>query len=55
MGGGDAAVISTIENFLGIHGIATKSGEFYPNLLENKILGKNFVKDVNLLPWQPVW
>ena len=31
------ALISTIENFLDIHGIATKSGNVSPNLLENKI------------------
>ena len=28
------ALISTIENFLDIHGKATKSGDFFPNVLD---------------------
>ena len=35
------ALDSTIENYFKIHGMAIKSGDFSPNLLENKIL-KNF-------------
>ena len=37
------AFISTIKNVLGIHGIATKSGDFSPNLLENKNLEKKSI------------
>ena len=37
------AFISTIKNVLGIHGIATKSGDFSPNLLENKNLKKKSI------------
>ena len=33
-------MISTIENFLDVHGVATKSSDFSPNLLENWILEK---------------
>ena len=45
------ALISTIMNFLDIHGIDNKSGDFSLNVLENKILEKN-VSSYYLLPWQ---
>ena len=44
--GGVSALISSIESFLDIHGIATKSVDFSPNLLENKILEKFWVKGI---------
>ena len=36
------ALISTIESFLDIYGKATKCSGFSPNLLENKVMEKNF-------------
>ena len=38
--GGLRKVITTIENFLDIHDIAIKSGDFSQNLLQNKNSGK---------------
>ena len=46
------ALISTIENFLDIHGTANRSGDFTPNLLESKILEKKSRQGYHLLPWQ---
>ena len=37
------ALISTIENFLDIHGKATKSDDFSSNVLEKKVMEKLFV------------
>ena len=41
-GGGQKvpALISTIENFLDIHAKAAKSGNLFPNVLENKVIEK---------------
>ena len=45
-------LILTIENFLDIHGIATKSSDFPRDLLGNKILEKKLSQGYHLLPWQ---
>ena len=42
-------LISTIENFLDIHGIAKKSDDFSPNLQEKLILLKTFESRVSLV------
>ena len=48
-----SALISTITNFLDVHGKATISGDFSPNLLENKLLCvKCFCQWYYWLLWQ---
>ena len=45
-------LISTIDNFLDIYGIGTKSGEFSPYLLENENYGNILSQGIHLLPRQ---
>ena len=42
------ALISTIDNFLDIYGIGTKSGEFSPYLLENENYGNLLSQGIHL-------
>ena len=43
---GGGGLTSIIENFLDIHRKATKSGDFSPNLLENKVVETFYVNGI---------
>ena len=44
-----SALISAINNFLGVHDMATKLGDLFPHLLENEILENKNESRVSLI------